>query len=443
MKLVIMRGKLLLSFFLVKATMSLVAQNPFSDPENKGEWVLNKSVSDEFEGAKIDRNKWYVQGEGGHYENNFTGRAPSQFVPKNVSIANGEVTIVSKWEPDFVFLDKLNNGRKYKNITTGALITKSKFLYGYMETRCKAADGPMSSSFWTTGKGGELDVFEHFGENKNKPTSAKKYHTSFHDWRDKKLPTFGKRIWTNEHILPFRVADDYHVYGLEWNKNYVKIYIDGKLVRHATKKDVGEKWVVYNEQKVWLDSEVFPWEANPDKLTAEDFTEEGRKFKIDYVRIWQTNKDVTLDGISQNKVIDPSFEKVDKLWTITGNAKIVKGKNKSSFGKKYVEIAEGDEGEVTQTIKVKPNTSYSFSAWVKMPGTTIVKKGKSTYDNAWAGVKGLKGKDKVLKFFKNQWHRKSLQFTTKEGQTEVILFFTNKWSKRRALVDNFELVEVK
>ena len=46
-------------------------------------------------------------------------------------------------------------------ITTGSIISKAKFKYGYMETRCKAADGPVSSSFWTTGLGGEMDVFEH------------------------------------------------------------------------------------------------------------------------------------------------------------------------------------------------------------------------------------------------------------------------------------------
>ncbi len=100
---------------------------------------------------------------------------------------------------------------------------------------------------------------------------------------------YGKRIWTNEHQLDFRVADDFHVYGFEWDENYVKIFVDGRLVNCVTKEEMGDKWVALNEQKVWIDSETFDWEVKPGDLKAEDFGD-GQKFIVDYCRIWQRTR---------------------------------------------------------------------------------------------------------------------------------------------------------
>ncbi len=40
---------------------------PASDPTNEGGWVLNPDLSDEFNGALIDHDKWLVQGLDGDY----------------------------------------------------------------------------------------------------------------------------------------------------------------------------------------------------------------------------------------------------------------------------------------------------------------------------------------------------------------------------------------
>ena len=149
----------------------------------------------------------------------------------------------------------------------------------------KAADGPISSSFWTSGADGEIDVFEHYGDLPNNPYSGKRYQSSFHDWRPGS-PTMGKRIWTNIHQLDFRVADDFHIYGFEWDESYVKIFVDGMLVNYVTKEEIGEDWIAYTEHKIWIDSETFNWETDPNDLKASDFGDDP-KFIIDYVRIWQ------------------------------------------------------------------------------------------------------------------------------------------------------------
>lgn len=419
---------------------------PLTDPANNAGWVLNHSVSDEFNGNKVDKDKWIIQGENDHYENNFKGRAPSQFVPHAVSQEGGELIITTRWQPEFTFLDEIFNGIKYANITTGAVISKGRFRYGYMETRSKAADGPISSSFWTTGKGGEIDVFEHWGNNPNKPDSAQRMHTSFHDWRDPKSKTWGKRIWTNDHKLDFRVADDYHVYGLEWAPDYLKIFVDGRLIRCTTREEMGDLWVATNEQKVWLDSEVFPWEGNPSTLTAADYPAPGRQFKTDYVRIWQRPTGANNEGNNAaankaphctkhtNLIVNAGFENGLEGWEDKNkHANAAEGKGLSGNNAAYLL----DKTLLEQKVKVKPNTTYILSAYLKSPGTNM----KNIWHNGWIGVKGWGGKEINKKGFHNKYHYHSLQFTTGDNVNEITVYARNDWSGHPLYVDNFELRE--
>ncbi len=270
-------------FFTLLATSNAFGDPvPVSDPSNRGGWTLIESVSDEFNGDSLDLTKWNNLGLDGNYYNEWKGRAPSQFNPANVTVANGNLTIASRWDPDFQFSETPLKGVPYGKaapVTTGSIVSKAMFKHGYLEMRCKAAAGPVSSSFWTTGIGGEIDVFEHFGENPTNSNSAFRYNTSFHDWR-KGSPHFGTRIWENDHHLNFKVADDFHTYGLEWDPDFLRIYIDGRLINTVTRQQLGNQWVATNEQKVWIDSETFDWEMNPALLKAEHFKNSPR-FVVD------------------------------------------------------------------------------------------------------------------------------------------------------------------
>ncbi|WP_048692444.1 family 16 glycosylhydrolase [Catenovulum maritimum] len=406
---------------------------PLSDPENKAGWKLNKEISDEFNGDSLDLDKWLNLGQDSNYYGQWKGRAPSQFNPDNVTIANGFLTITNRWDPDFKFADeKFNNGYYYGKpapITTAAIITKKKFKYGYMETRAKAADGPVSSAYWTTGKGGEIDVFEHYGENKKKSHSAKKYHTSFHDWR-KGSKTFGKRIWTNDHILDFRVADDFHVYGLEWDENYIAIYVDGRLISCQTREEIGDNWVAVNEQKVWIDSETFDWELKPDQMTKEDFGD-GQKFVVDYSRIWQREGNGPGCIDRENLINNPSFEANLEHWQ--GTASTISEDAKA--GKLAAQLTSA--GRIEQEVKVKPNTTYMLSAWTKSTETNM----KNKWFTGYMGVvmDGKKYTDN--RYFFPYYHLKSVQFTTTAETKSVTVYFTNKPQGKHFVIDEVKLVE--
>ena len=161
--------------------------SPASDPSNNGGWILNKDMSDEFEGRKLDTSKWLVQGTAGEYRSSFIGRAPSQFSTKNVRVEDGKLMLQTRWQPDFAFSDKPDaDGRKYENITTAAVISKRQFLYGYMEIKCKAADASVTSSFWATGHRSELDVFEFIGA---RPGKEETPGARVHVHHDRLVPT--------------------------------------------------------------------------------------------------------------------------------------------------------------------------------------------------------------------------------------------------------------
>ena len=296
---------------------------PFSDKENKGNWKLRTDASDEFEADEIDEDKWYIVGK---FKNGkpfykhpdlpnkkvWKGRQPSQFSGRNYRLEDGKLILETRWEPDFPFSDELSKPwgpnkdirNKFENITTACFIGRKHFKYGYMEIKSKAADAEITSAFWGIGSGTELDIFEQFGDHRqpNKEANGKDRELwwSIHDWsREGK----GKSVYTEHLDYGFRVADDFHVYGIEWNENGLKLYVDGKFKTGATKEQVDayakkkklpNGWVLDGPISIWLDQETFPWHGVPDsKEDLELNSPEGKKedgivdFEIEYLRVWQ------------------------------------------------------------------------------------------------------------------------------------------------------------
>ncbi|CAA6679665.1 MULTISPECIES: family 16 glycosylhydrolase [unclassified Lentimonas] len=272
-----------LQLLATQTTLAKSVSSPYSDPLNKGGWQLNKAVSDEFDSSRLDEDKWLIQGRNGEYKSRWIGRAPSQFSTENVRVEDGKLKIATRWEPDFDFSDKIDkaSGDKYENITTAAVIGKEEFHYGYMEIRCKAADASITSSFWMTGVKSELDVFEFVGKpsQKHKKHLEKEMMATMINWGKPQGPD--RRSWRDHYPLDWRVADDFHVYGCEWNENYLKFYADGKLVGTVTKEELGERWILVEPASIWVDSETFSWVGLPfkEELPAD--------FEIDYIRVWQ------------------------------------------------------------------------------------------------------------------------------------------------------------
>ncbi len=277
---------------VVENTINNTKVLPFSDQKNEGGWVLNKEISDEFEGTTIDTTKWFVEGQNGEYYI-WKGRAPSQFVPHNVIVENGKLKLRTAWEPDYPFAkEEYADGNmgaaaygmidgKPLPITTAGVISKKRFLNGYMEVKSKVGNAAITGAFWAIGYEQELDVYELMGNPKVKTGNIKEnsYLATAHDWSPP--ATRPTNVFQHTENLPFRTADAFHVYGAEWGPDFLKLFIDGKLVHHFTQNEVGTDWVLNNPMEVWLDSEIFKWLGLPHK------EELPVDFEIEYMRVWQ------------------------------------------------------------------------------------------------------------------------------------------------------------
>ncbi len=239
---------------------------PMSDQDNKGGWVKFEPMTDEFEGQELDRNKWVMGIEG------WKGRQPALFSEKNVTVSDGKLHLTMRKEKLPAEAEK----QGYKDYTSAALHTKVRSSYGYYEVKAKPMNSGGSSSFWfcqdeTPGWGTEIDVFEIGGKAKG---FEYKYHMTLHVTRTPQE----KRHWSVGGVweAPWRLADDYHVYGFDWGKGDLKFYVDGVLVRSVE----NTHW----HQPLFL---IFDSETMPKWFGMPDDNDLPSTFSVEYVRAWK------------------------------------------------------------------------------------------------------------------------------------------------------------
>ncbi len=238
---------------------------PLSDQSNQDDWAKYELMSDEFEGAKLDPNKWRPVNP------KWLGRQPAFFYSGNVNVSNGKLHLVMKKQE----VPEMPKNKGYHTYTSAAVQSKTKVKYGYFEVKCRPMKSHGSSSFWFYESSPELwteiDVFEIGG---GAPGFERKYNMNVHVFR---TPT-EKKHWSKHGawIAPTNLADGYHVYALEWDEERITWYFDGVPVR----------WV---ENTHWhqaltlnFDSETMPkWFGLPkDKDLPSTYS-------IEYVRAWK------------------------------------------------------------------------------------------------------------------------------------------------------------
>lgn len=257
------------------------SDRPLSDQENKGGWALLDTHSDEFEGERLDDSKWWD-----HHPTWF-GRPPGRFLPSNVSVTDGELQLTMRKDESLKDGDTpLSSG--YHTYSSALVTSKTPVLYGYFEIDAKPMASAGSSAFWLAGtafdkeKDGwsriEIDVFELGGKT---PKKEKSYNMNLHVFR-----TPGeKRHWNSGDIwqAPFRLRDDFHVYGLEWGKEFVRYFVDGHLVRELKNTHC------HSPMAVLMDSEtMFDWLGVPEDSDLPS------TYRIKYVRTWK-NPETTVE----------------------------------------------------------------------------------------------------------------------------------------------------
>lgn len=242
---------------------------PLSDQQNKARWVKFDEMWDEFDGSALDTNKWTV----GMYW--WQGRQPAWFSPKNVEVRDGQLHLTMRKEP----VPEQMQARGYRDYTSAALHTKTRSSYGYYEVKARPMNSGGSSSFWFQQEdrtafpkwSTEIDVFELCGKS---DTHDRRYYMTVHVFSAPEE----KRQWQLGSYWepPQRFAENFHVFGFEWNPAGLRWYVDGVLVRTVQ----NTHW----HQPLFL---IFDSETMPEWFGMPNDADLPSTFSIEYVRAWK------------------------------------------------------------------------------------------------------------------------------------------------------------
>jgi len=242
------------------------AQNPA--------WHLVWSDEFNYEGLP-DSSKWTYDVGGSGWGNNeleyYTGKRI-----QNARVENGNLIIEARREQ----IDSL----KY---SSARLLTRGKaaWQYGKIEVKAKIPQGRGSwPAIWMLAENmkrwpddGEIDIMEHVGFHQgyiHASIHCKKYYHVIHTQK------------TDTTYVP-DCSSAFHVYSLEWDKEIIKIGVDGKVYFSFANEHKGyEYWPFDNKLHLILNIAVG---GNWGGQQGVDDTAFPMRMEVDYVRVYQKN----------------------------------------------------------------------------------------------------------------------------------------------------------
>lgn len=216
--------------------------------------------------------------------------------PANVFVSDGTLKIVA--------IKQREGGKEY---TSARITTKGKgdWLYGKVEVRAKLPSGrgtwpaiwmlPSDEGAGEWPNGGEIDIMEHVGYYPD--TVFATAHTK--DFNHTKRTQVGAKTY-----LP-SATTDFHVYGLEWEENEYRCYVDGMHYFTFKNKGTGYGAWPFDQHfhlilnlaiggglggKMGIDDSLFP-----------------HIFEVDYVRVYQKPTTDLGSLIRQRQVVDTNL----------------------------------------------------------------------------------------------------------------------------------------
>ena len=224
-------------------------------------WQL--TFSDEFDGEKLDYDKWTPKDPWGVERN----EELQGYWIKAFHQENGILKIRCEKKPSYY------DGKK-REYRSGMMSTTRKFsqTFGRFEIRCKVPKGAgLWPAFWMLPEPPawppEIDVLEILCQEPDKV-----YMTNH--WPRPGNPDESDSV-TGEFVGPDFSAD-FHVFTVEWESKEIRWYVDGVL-RHRSKKQIPQQAMF-----LLVNLAVGGWaeEPRPDTVFPADF-------EIDYVKAWK------------------------------------------------------------------------------------------------------------------------------------------------------------
>ncbi len=215
---------------------------------------------------------WNMETGGGGWGNNELQYYKS--TETNAKVDNGVLTITAR-EENF-------GGREY---TSARITTQNKFdfKYGKIEARIQLPYGQgIWPAFWMLGANfssagwpycGEIDIMEMVGGSGKDNTT----HTTIHWDNNGNYASYGESYSLPSGIL----ADDFHIFSVEWDSQQIKGYIDG--IQYYT-VDISASGFSEFRENFFIILNVAVggnWPGSPDATT-----EFPQTMKVDYIRVY-------------------------------------------------------------------------------------------------------------------------------------------------------------
>lgn len=276
-------GLVLMSF----AVLPVLAQET---PPEEEETMLDEKWEliweDDFEGEAgdpINEENWTCEIGGSGWGNNewqyYTER------PENVSLSGDSLLVITALEEDETFTSEGRCWYGRCKYSSARCITKDKFAftYGRVEARIKVPFGQgIWPAFWMLGANfpevgwpdsGEIDIMEYIGR------EPKTVYGTVHG------PGYSGANGVSGHIeLEEDIADDFHVFAIEWEPEEIRWYLDGEEFHRITPDSLnGSEWVFDHDFFLLLNLAVGGnWPGYPN-----DETTFPQQLLVDYVRVYQ------------------------------------------------------------------------------------------------------------------------------------------------------------
>lgn len=199
--------------------------------------------------------------------------------PKVAFIQDGNLVLRAIPNPDRLIDDV--------DMLTGGINSSQKFAFRYGRVECRALVNPFVGNFpaiWMMPKtalawpkGGEIDIFEQIN------TEQKAYSTVHSAW----TKSHPDETHSGNVNLPM---DRFHIYALEWEKDVLTFFADGKQVyQYKKQNDSQEQWPFdKSDFYLILNQSVGDgaWAKMPDVMHTYEM-------RIDWIRVYQKKKDIS------------------------------------------------------------------------------------------------------------------------------------------------------
>ncbi len=261
-------------------------------PPPPAQW--NIVWDDEFKGPAINLGNWVFETGGGGWGNNELENYTSR--TNNARIVNGQLIIEA---------DQENYGGS--SYTSARMKTqgRSSWTYGRVEARIKIPRGQgIWPAFWMLGTDigsvgwptcGEIDIMENIGKTSDQGT----VHGTIHGPQSGGDYNGGAGV-TGTYTLPGgkALADDFHIYAVEWTPNQIKWFMDTNQYFTATAAGLpgGATWVFTQPEFLLFNLAVGGnWPGNPNGTTVFP-----QQMIVDYVRVYQQTPPLQISATQSN-----------------------------------------------------------------------------------------------------------------------------------------------